>query len=330
MDFIKIDNLRLSHGNTLVVNDLTLKIAKGEFIVIVGPSGSGKSTLLDAIAGLHPVDTGTITLANKDVSSLDPSKRNIAMVFQDYALYPNMNVEKNIEFALKIQKMDKQKRQERIKRALTIVKMEKYQQKSVNELSGGEKQRIAIARAIATSPQVFLMDEPLSNLDAKLKVELRHEIKRIHQELQTTTIMVTHDQVDALSMADRIIVLNDGKIMQIATPEQVYHQPESLFVARFFNPEYLNELTAEQYYDLTKIKISAEIVCFKPTDVKVVEQGISGIIVEKILYGDNQIIRVKCTNYVVAVSVENDFLAVVGNNIEISIRKISEFSNERS
>ncbi len=321
---ITLENLQVSHSKTPVIENLNLTINAGEFIVIVGPSGSGKSTLLDVISGLHHEFSGKIKFNDRLVNDLEPKKRNIAFVFQDYALYPNMNVQKNIEFALKLQKIPRKERLEKVEKVLKMVEMDGYLNAKVTELSGGQKQRIAIARALATNPQIFLLDEPLSNLDAKLRVNLRSELTKIHQNIGTTTIMVTHDQVDALSMADRIIVLDQGKIMQVADPQTILNAPQNLFVARFFNPEYLNELTKNQYFELTQKSVASKFVCFKPSDVQIVSDGISGVIQNITLLGDYQILEVEINNLQIYLSCSSQESYKINNKIDIKINKITK------
>ncbi len=321
---ITLENLNVSHSKKKIINNLNLTINAGEFIVIVGPSGSGKSTLLDVISGLHQEFNGMIKFNNQVVNDLEPKKRNIAFVFQDYALYPNMNVKENIEFALKLSKIPRKQRLVKVKKALVMVEMTEYLNAKVTQLSGGQKQRIAIARALATNPEIFLLDEPLSNLDAKLRVNLRSELIKIHQEVGTTTIMVTHDQVDALSMADRIVVLDQGEIMQIADPQTILNHPQNLFVARFFNPEYLNELTNKQYFDLTQKSVKSKFVCFKPSDVQIVEKGITGLIQKITLLGDYQILEVKIDDLRIFLSCSSQEYYEVNNKIDININKITK------
>ncbi len=321
---ITLENLEVNYTKKKIIDNLNLTINAGEFIVVVGPSGSGKSTLLDVISGLHQEFNGTIKFNNQVVNDLEPKRRNIAFVFQDYALYPNMNVKENIEFALKLQKIPREKRIHKVKKVLKMVEMTDYLSAKVTELSGGQKQRIAIARALATNPEIFLLDEPLSNLDAKLRVNLRSELTKIHQDVGTTTIMVTHDQVDALSMADRIVVLDQGKIMQVADPQTILNHPQNLFVARFFNPEYLNELTKEQYFNLTQKSVESKYVCFKPSDVQVVERGITGLIQKITLLGDYQILEVKVNNLEIYLSCSSQISYVINSKIDLNINKITK------
>jgi len=208
-------------------------VREGELACLIGPSGCGKSTTLQLIAGLLPLEEGTITLGGIDLSKLEVHQRQIAMVFQAYALFPHMDVGQNIAYPLKLRKVARSEQQERVDQLLKLVSLSGYEKRRVDELSGGEQQRIALARALASDPQLLLLDEPLSALDAKLRKHLREEIRRIHDETRITTIYVTHDQEEALSIADRIIVMRDGQVVQSGTPEEIYHAPASLFVATF-------------------------------------------------------------------------------------------------
>lgn len=213
--------------------DVSFSVKAGELACIIGPSGCGKSTTLQLIAGLLPLKEGSLLLNGRDIATTAVHERNIAMVFQDYALFPHMTVEQNIAYPLKIRKLSRSQRSERTAHLLSLVAMEGYQKRKSQELSGGEQQRIALARALASQPQLLLLDEPLSALDAKLRKHLREEIRRIHNETGITTIYVTHDQEEALFLADRIIVMHEGRVMQQGTGEEIYNQPNSLFVATF-------------------------------------------------------------------------------------------------
>ena len=226
---------RIYPGNPPVraVNQLNLEIADGEFLVLVGPSGSGKSTALRMLAGLEDVDEGAIRIGGRDVTNVPPKGRDIAMVFQSYALYPHMTVAENMGFALKLRGVPKAQIREKVLEAARMLDLEKYLDRKPKALSGGQRQRVAMGRAIVREPSVFLMDEPLSNLDAKLRVETRANIAALQQRLGTTTIYVTHDQGEALAISDRIAVLNGGKLEQVGTPAEIYGQPASSFVARF-------------------------------------------------------------------------------------------------
>jgi multiple sugar transport system ATP-binding protein len=228
--------------NQPAVNELDLTIADGELLVLVGPSGSGKSTALRMLAGLEPLDEGKILIGGKDVSTVRPRDRDIAMVFQNYALYPNLDVAANMGFALKQQGVAKHERQERVLEAAKLLDLEPYLDRKPRNLSGGQRQRVAMGRAIVRHPQVYLMDEPLSNLDAKLRVQTRTELVELQQRLAVTTVYVTHDQVEAMTMGDRVAVLRDGFLQQCDSPAKLYHEPANLFVAGFIGSPAMNML----------------------------------------------------------------------------------------
>jgi putative spermidine/putrescine transport system ATP-binding protein len=232
-------------GSPPAVNDLSITVARGEFVALLGPSGCGKSTALNCIAGLIPLSDGAIWLDDERLDALPPERRGFGMVFQNYALFPHMTVRKNVQFGLLMRGIPAAERQRRTARALALVQLDGHEDKLPGQLSGGQQQRVAIARAIVVEPRLVLMDEPLSNLDAKLRLEMRTEIRRIHRELGRATIYVTHDQEEALSMADRIVVLQDGAVQQIGVPDEVYAQPANLHVARFMGFRNLLELDVE-------------------------------------------------------------------------------------
>ncbi|MFX0542089.1 putative 2-aminoethylphosphonate ABC transporter ATP-binding protein [Roseovarius sp. S4756] len=231
--YLKIDNLWKSFGDFLALSDVSLEIDEGEFVCFLGPSGCGKTTLLRAIAGLDLQTRGEVHQGGRDVSNLPPSERDFGIVFQSYALFPNLTIERNIAFGLENTGRKKPEIDARVSELLDLVGLEEQRKKYPAQLSGGQQQRIALARAIATNPGLLLLDEPLSALDAKVRVHLRHEIKELQRKLGVTTVMVTHDQEEALSMADRIVVINHGRVEQIGTPTQVYRHPSTLFVAGF-------------------------------------------------------------------------------------------------
>ena len=237
---------RIYSGSTKpAVDQLDLDIKDGEFLVLVGPSGCGKSTSLRMLAGLEPVDQGTIRIGERDVTDLQPRERDIAMVFQNYALYPHFTVADNMAFALKIAKVPKDEINRRVQEAAKLLDLEQYLERKPKALSGGQRQRVAMGRAIVREPQVFLMDEPLSNLDAKLRVQTRTQIAALQRRLGTTTVYVTHDQVEAMTMGDRVAVLKDGLLQQVGTPRELYDQPENVFVAGFIGSPPMNLVPAK-------------------------------------------------------------------------------------
>jgi multiple sugar transport system ATP-binding protein len=242
---VTIRDVKKTFGAVNVIHGVDLEIRDGEFVVLVGPSGCGKSTLLRMIAGLETVSAGAIQIGDRVVNHLPPAERDIAMVFQNYALYPHMTVADNMAFALKLRKTDKATVDERVNHAADILGLKQLLQRYPRQLSGGQRQRVAMGRAIVRNPQVFLFDEPLSNLDAKLRVQMRTEIKELHQRLKTTTIFVTHDQIEAMTMADRIVVMHDGLIEQIGTPLELYDSPRNLFVAGFIGSPAMNFLKGQ-------------------------------------------------------------------------------------
>jgi multiple sugar transport system ATP-binding protein len=237
---ILIKHLVKRFGNVEAVSDVSLRIADGEFLVLLGPSGCGKSTILRLVAGLEDADAGEIVIGGRLVNFIDPVKRNVAMVFQNYALYPHMTVHKNIAFPLEITKRPKQEVDGAVKRAAAILGLEDLLHRLPGQLSGGQRQRVALARAIVREPHAFLMDEPLSNLDAQLRIQTRLELIELHQRLGITTMYVTHDQIEAMTMGHRIAVMRDGVLQQIGTPQQVYRRPANVFVATFLGAPPMN------------------------------------------------------------------------------------------
>ena len=237
---VTVTNARKSYGTFEVLHGVDVEIRDGEFVILVGPSGCGKSTLLRMIAVLEEISGGDIRIGSKVVNDVAPKERDIAMVFQSYALYPHMTVEANMGFSLRIAKAPKDETRRRVREAAQILGLENLLDRYPRNLSGGQRQRVAMGRAIVRQPQVFLFDEPLSNLDAKLRVQMRSEIKQLHQRLKTTTIYVTHDQIEAMTMADRIVVMRDGYVEQIGTPLDLYDRPANLFVAGFIGSPGMN------------------------------------------------------------------------------------------
>jgi multiple sugar transport system ATP-binding protein len=240
MAAVEIREVRKSFGAVTVIHGIDISIGDEEFVVLVGPSGCGKSTLLRMIAGLEQITGGEIAIGGRVVNRLPPKERDIAMVFQNYALYPHMTVRDNMAFSLKLRKADAPTIDGRVQRAADILGLAPYLDRYPRQLSGGQRQRVAMGRAIVRDPQVFLFDEPLSNLDAKLRVQMRTEIKALHQRLRTTSVYVTHDQVEAMTMADRIVVMHDGRVEQIGTPLELYDRPVNLFVAGFIGSPAMN------------------------------------------------------------------------------------------
>ncbi|RZJ84367.1 MAG: ABC transporter ATP-binding protein, partial [Massilia sp.] len=244
---VVLKNVVKTYGSVYAVNHVSLTVEDGEFVALVGPSGCGKTTTLNLIAGLIPMSGGTITIGDRDVSGLDPKDRDIAMVFQNYALYPQKSVYKNLAFPLQMRKMPKEEIDKKVLDAAKVLDITHLLERKPRELSGGQQQRVALGRALVRSPRAFLMDEPLSNLDAKLRVQMRTEIKRFHQDLDATVIYVTHDQLEAVTMADKMAVMNGGFLQQYDTPSNVFSNPVNMFVASFVGSPAMSliPLTAE-------------------------------------------------------------------------------------
>ena len=265
MSKIVIKNLEKSFGNNKVISNFNIKIEDGEFIVLVGPSGCGKSTLLRMISGLENIDQGEIFLDQKLINNLLPSKREIAMVFQSYALYPHMNVFENMSFGLKMEKIPKSEINLKVNDAAATLQIEDLLERKPKQLSGGQRQRVAIGRAITRSPKVFLFDEPLSNLDAALRSEMRVEISKLHKKLNSNIIYVTHDQIEAMTLADRIVVLNKGNIEQYGTPSEIYLDPNNIFVAEFIGSPKMNiiKINKEQIINSNSLKLFDSEITFE-------------------------------------------------------------------
>jgi multiple sugar transport system ATP-binding protein len=242
MPSVFVSGLSKSFGLVRVLQDIHLPIEGGDFTVLLGPSGCGKSTLLNAIAGLEDIDQGVIEIDGADVTHREPSKRGIAMVFQSYALYPTMSVRKNLSFGLRVRSVPRQEITRRVGWAAKLLQIDELLDRKPSQLSGGQRQRVAIGRALVQNAQVFLFDEPLSNLDAKLRTEMRVELKRLHQDLGATIVYVTHDQIEAMTLADRVVVMNHGVIEQVGSPQELYHNPTTRFVAGFIGSPAMNFL----------------------------------------------------------------------------------------
>src|SRR5215831_10371767 len=245
MATVSVKNLAIAFGGTKVIENLSLEVAEGEFIVLLGPSGCGKSTLLNSVAGLQEIDGGQIWIGGRNVTWEEPKDRGIGMVFQSYALYPRMTVEGNLTFGLKMAKVSREEIEKRVAKAAGILQIQQLLKRRPGELSGGQRQRVAIGRALVRDVDVFLFDEPLSNLDAKLRTELRVEIKKLHQQLANTMVYVTHDQIEAMTLADRIAVMKDGRIQQLGAPHDIYSRPVNRFVAGFIGSPQMNFLSGQ-------------------------------------------------------------------------------------
>lgn len=252
MSNVILKNVTKIYDKKKVIDNVSLEIKDKEFVVLVGASGCGKSTLLRMIAGLEDITNGEILIDDKVVNNIHPKDRDIAFVFQSYALYPHMTVRENIAFGLKMRKTDKATIEKKVQEAAEILDLGEYLDRKPKQLSGGQRQRVALGRAIVRNPKVFLMDEPLSNLDAKLRVQMRSEIKKLHEKLQTTFIYVTHDQTEALTMGDRVVVLNNGTIQQAASPEEIYNNPSNMFVAGFVGSPQMNFINSNDFQYNTK------------------------------------------------------------------------------
>ena len=326
MAFLKFEDIDKSFGKNNVISKFNLEVEKGKFIVLLGPSGCGKSTLLRMIAGLEKIDNGKILLENNLLNDLLPSKRQIAMVFQSYALYPHMSVFENISFGLKSEKISKNEIKGKVIEAAKILKIEELLDRRPKELSGGQRQRVAIGRAITRNPKLFLFDEPLSNLDAALRSEMRVEISKLHKKLKSNIVYVTHDQIEAMTLADKIVIMNKGKIEQSGTPDDIYSNPNNIFVAEFIGNPKMNIFKIENEniinkntFKLLNNEIKFENFNFKdglyvgirPEDISLENKGefavrisvdlIENLGSEKIIYShlNNTEIRIKSTKNII-------------------------------
>ena len=341
---VKLVNLTKKFGKVTAVNNLNLEIKKGEFVALLGPSGCGKSTTLYLIAGLYKPTSGEIYFDDRVVNDLDPKDRNIGMVFQSYALYPHMTVYDNIAFGLKIKKVPKQEIDRRVKEVAKMLHIENLLDRKPAQLSGGQQQRVALARAIAKHPDIFLMDEPLSNLDAKLRIEMRTELKRLQKELGITTIYVTHDQIEAMTMADRIAVMNEGKLQQYGEPDELYNRPSNIFVADFIGTPPINLLPVnlvqgngkvyiktpfgdieigDEYAEVfRKLSEGEYIMGIRPEHIKVAnsnEADLEGEVFVIEPLGKEVQLDIKRGEHRIRVLVPGDYRANIGDKIKMSV-----------
>ncbi len=288
MSFLDLKNVTKIYPNgTKAVHETSLSIDEGEFMVFVGPSGCGKSTLLRMVAGLEDITEGDINLDGQLINEVDPSERDVAMVFQNYALYPHMNVYNNLAYGLKNRGIDKETIEQKVNDAAKLLQISDFLQRKPSMLSGGQRQRVAMGRAIVRNPKIFLFDEPLSNLDAKLRIQMRLEIKKLQQKVGVTSIFVTHDQVEAMTLADRLAVINNGIIEQLGTPIEIYNNPESLFVAGFIGSPQMNFLDA----NLNNKTLSAENFEIKNIDSDYNGEVTLGIRPEHLIESENGLIN---------------------------------------
>lgn len=348
MSRIELDNVGKSFGKVNVLRDISLNINQGEFVVLVGPSGCGKSTLLRMIAGLEDITAGEIRIGDKVANRIPAKQRDLAMVFQSYALYPHMNVADNMSFALKIGRVPKSEIKARVDNAAEILGLTELLDRVPRELSGGQRQRVAMGRAIVRDPQAFLFDEPLSNLDAKLRVKMRSEIKKLHKRLGKTMVYVTHDQTEAMTMADTIVVLNGGVIAQTGRPLDVYQNPESAFVASFIGSPEINLMTVKsngEAANSVKLPNGSELPLNKalnlpsgaelsygirPQHIQLVEDGIEGEVHVVEPTGEDQNLTVHIAGQDVSVIVHDHSKIEVGDkvNLQIDAEKVLLFDVE--
>jgi multiple sugar transport system ATP-binding protein len=330
---IKLRNLSKRWGSFVGVENLNLTIADEEFLVLLGPSGCGKTTTMRMIAGLEEASGGDIIIDDVRVNDLDPKDRNVSMVFQSYALYPNMNVYENIRFPLKVRKIPEAEHKERVMRASAMVELDDFLHRKPAELSGGQKQRVALARAIVREPNVFLMDEPLSNLDAKLRVSTRAQIKNLSHELKVTTIYVTHDQIEAMTLADRVVVMKDGIVQQVGSPTEIYDRPANAFVASFIGAPAMNLVSGNVFNNIftggdlkiegLKAQNQPAQLGFRAEDASTVTEGgdIHAAVYTMELLGDATMITVRVNDELVSIKAHKDYRVKIGDMVHISVPK---------
>jgi len=344
MASVHIKDLDIVLGGNSILKSMNLQVHDGEFLVLLGPSGCGKSTLLHSVAGFYDVNDGQIIIGDKDVTWADPKDRDIGMVFQSYALYPTMNVELNMSFGLRVARVDKAEIEKRVNRAAEMLQLKDLLKRRPSQLSGGQRQRVAIGRALVRDAKVFLFDEPLSNLDAKLRAELRRELKELHQNLSATMIYVTHDQVEAMTLADRIAVMRFGKIQQIDTPAMVYGKPNNVFVAGFLGSPSMNftkgnlavvggrtsvrsgefALDVSAYPFLASPQDGQEVILgIRPEHIQLVGESVAGTVPGKVKLvepmGAHQIIWVDCQGQTMSIHTESSTTYHVGDALNLSV-----------
>lgn len=328
---IQLRNLCKRWGSFVGVDNFDLTIADREFLVLLGPSGCGKTTTMRMIAGLEDATEGDILVEGRRVNDLEPKDRDVAMVFQSYALYPNMNVYENIRFPLKVRGIDPKTHDEKVRRASAMVELDEFLHRKPAELSGGQRQRVALARAIVREPNVFLMDEPLSNLDAKLRVSTRAQIKNLSHELAATTIYVTHDQIEAMTLADRVVVMKQGVVQQVGSPTDIYDRPSNAFVASFIGNPAMNLMEGAisggtfraQNVEIAGLSTTyGEVTLgFRAEDAEVVESGgqINSPIYTMELLGDATMVSVRIGGALVSVKADKNYRAEIGDMVSIKI-----------
>lgn len=317
MSEVTLKGVKKIYDKKVVIDNIDLEIKDKEFVVLVGASGCGKSTILRMIAGLEDITGGEILIGDKKVNNIPPKDRDIAFVFQSYALYPHMTVRENIAFGLKMRKVPKDEIEQKVLEAAKILDLTEYLDRKPKQLSGGQRQRVALGRAIVRNPKVFLMDEPLSNLDAKLRVQMRAEIKKLHEKLQTTFIYVTHDQTEALTMGDRIVVLDKGVIQQVDSPEEIYNNPQNMFVAGFVGSPQMNFIAGE---DLAE-EYAGKTLGIRPEKMRT-EQGEFKLTVDvdmTELLGSEKIAYFNIGESKCSAKLPADFC--IGKNLDLSIRR---------
>jgi multiple sugar transport system ATP-binding protein len=331
MSNVHLRKLSITLGNTKVIRELDLQVEEGEFLVLLGPSGCGKSTLLHSIAGLIDVTSGAIEIGGEDMSRTDPSERGIGMVFQSYALYPTMTVEKNMSFGLRIAGLPKAQIAQRVERAAAVLHLQDLLQRKPGQLSGGQRQRVAIGRALVREASVYLFDEPLSNLDAKLRAELRRELKLLHQTLRSTMIYVTHDQVEAMTLATRIVVMQAGEVQQLGTPSEVYERPANMFVAGFLGAPAMNfipgTVDAQGSFAAGPLTVAlkanalpAAVLGVRPEHIRIGEgEPLAGTVSLVEPMGNHQIVWIACAEHLISAVVHDTRIFTPGQPVAFGI-----------